>query len=108
MYDWSIGVKNWGYVLLVLLIIAGVALSVMNSFVTYTEMTGPLYEQYEVTVEKFDVGIFLASILTWIIYAFLELGTCKAISLLLTALASIVQSNRITSNIALYKASKEK
>jgi len=108
IYDWSIGVKNWGYVLLAILILVGLVLSITGSFVTYTEMAGPSYDRYEVTREEFDVGLFLTNIFTWVIYAFVEFCVCKAVSLLLAALASIVRSNRITSNIALYNASKDK
>ena len=108
LYDLSIGVKNWGYVLFAILLIAGVVLSVMGSFVTYTEVQEGLYDTYEIVKEEFDAGIFFANIVSWIIYAGIEFGACKVISLLLTALASIVRSNRITSNVALYNASKEK
>lgn len=108
LYNLSDSVKKWGYVLLVILILTGVVLSVMGSFITFTDLEGPWYDQYEVTKEVFDVGIFCTNILSWIIYAIIEYGACKVISLLLTALASIVRSNRITSNVVLYNANKEK
>ncbi len=108
LYNLSDSVKKWGYVLLVILILTGVVLSVMASFITFTDLEGPWYDQYEVTKEVFDVGIFCTNILSWIIYAIIEYGACKVISLLLTALASIVRSNRITSNVVLYNANKEK
>ena len=108
LHNLSDSVKKLGYVLLVILILTGVVLSVMGSFITYTELEGPLYDQYEVTKDIFDVGIFCTNILSWVIYAVVEYWVCKVISLLLTALASIVRSNRITSNVALYNANKEK
>lgn len=108
LYALSEKVSTWGTALLVILILAGVIISIMASLTTTTSTVETLYEQYETTEEVFDVGVFFTNIFSWSIYAIVEYASCKFISLLLTALGSIVRSNRITSNIALYKASKEK
>lgn len=108
LYALSEKVSTWGTALLVILILAGVVISIMSGLATTTSTAETLYEQYEITEEAFDVGNFFTNILSWSIYAIVEYALCKFISLLLTALGSIVQSNRITSNIALYNASKDK
>lgn len=96
IWNFSKGVEKAGVILLVIIILAGLAVSLVDCYV-----------MKEVSGEDFNAGNFLANLALWGMYAFIEYWALGFVSKLLAGLASIVQSNRITSNVALYM-SKER
>lgn len=92
---WNFGkrVERAGVILLVIIILGGLVLSFYNG-----------YAMKEVSGEDFDSVAFFASLAVWGMYAFIEYWIFELVSKLLTGFASIVQSNKITANVALYNA----
>ena len=99
LWQWAQNLENWGRIVCLILVIIGGIMTIYTGTSTYDDL------QYA------DNGGFLAFIafvlaaLQWGFYAFLEYCLYHALSLLLGALASIVQSNKITSDLAVYQAS---
>ncbi len=91
--EWAGNVDDWGSILLFFVIVVGIISIVISA--------GEMYDYDEDLV----VGTIISGILSWGLYAIIEYYTYKFISMLLYALASIIQSVHITSNVALFKSS---
>ena len=89
-------IENWGRVVLILLIIGGCIIAVLTGMQVGRETLG------DDTLPVLGTVFFTA--LQWGLYALIEYCVYHAVSLLMCSLASIVQSNRITSDLAVYNA----
>jgi len=89
--EWSDRLEKWGAALMVVLIIAGLIMS---------------FTAANAGEEDLFLVNFLVSVLTWALYAFIELCVFQVAALLLRALANITQATVVTANVALYNASK--
>ena len=97
LWEWAQNIENWGRVILVLMLIVGVA-DTYFAWIGTSQLDELLYSADNSTRFLSAIG----TALQWIFYAFIEYCVYHAIALLMCALASIVQSNRITSDIAAY------
>lgn len=99
LWRWAQNIENGGRIIFLILIICGLFVVVTTGTSTYDKL------KYD------DNGMFLTFlavlvvVLQWGLYSFVEYCVYHALSLLMGALASIVQSNRITSDLAAYNAS---
>lgn len=98
LWGWAQNIENGGRVVFLILIICGLFVVITTGTNTYDEL------------EYADNGMFLTFlavlvvVLQWGLYSFVEYCAYHALSLLMGALASIVQSNRITSDLVAYNA----
>ncbi len=83
LWDWARGLQFWGKIILIIIAVFGTILT----FSVLADEGG---------------GAAFSLILVLAVVALIEYCTYYALSLLMCALASIVQSNRITSDIAIY------
>lgn len=95
--EWADRLRRIGGWLLAIIIIAGLFFSISASI---TEVTYGTY--YTHTSTEFSFSVFLATIVTWIIYAFVEGCLYNVFALLLDAVASIVQNSKVSAVTALY------
>lgn len=96
LWEWAKSIENWGRVVLILLIIGGCIIAVLTGMQVGRETLG------DDTLPVLGTVFFTA--LQWGLYALIEYCVYHAVSLLMCSLASIVQSNRITSDLAVYNA----
>lgn len=87
---WAERVENWGRILLALLIIAGIALTIVEA-VSFIDAD-----------EDMILPTVISSVIAWGIYAFLAYCAYHIISLLLHALADITHHTMISANVALF------
>lgn len=85
----SVSIEIVGRIIFVILLLLGVAEYFISSYAIY---------------EEFDVKLFSAHMTKYIIYAFIEYYSVTFMAKMLAGLASIVQSNKVTSKVALYMA----
>ena len=97
LWVWGQRIETFGKIIFVLLIIAGLIISIAIS-VTKKEATYSW--QSDKTV--FEYKTFFQSLLRYAIYAFVEYITYHVLALLICSLASIVQNTRIAADVALY------
>lgn len=102
---WSKRLDYLGQFLFVLIIVAGIILAITSSIAVNTTVVGPADDT--ITETSFDFVIFITSLITTAIYAFIEYCVYHVLALLISSLAAIVQNTKITANIALYNAAKE-
>lgn len=101
LWQWAQNLENYGRIILIVLVICGCIITIWTGMSTYSGL------RYD---DSRGMATFLAVAVTalqWAFFAFLEYCVYHALSLLMGALASIVQSNKITSDLALYHASLE-
>ncbi len=79
----------------------------LGSFLFWTIILVGLVVAILISVEASSESGFFIAILITLFYAFLEYCAYHIIALLIGSLASIVQHNKITANISLYKVAKE-
>jgi len=92
---WAEGLKRWGKILLCVLVLIGIVEAVVSGM-----------QMYDID-EEMAFGAALSTLESYIWYAIIEFFTYKAIALLLTALANIVQNTTVTAKVALYNAAKQ-
>ena len=100
LWQWAQNLENYGRIILLVLVICGCITTISTGMSTYDGL------RYD---DNRGMATFLAAAVTalqWAFYAFLEYCVYHALSLLMGALASIVQSNKITSDLALYHANR--
>lgn len=105
LWVWCERLETLGKVLFWILIISGVILALTSSITTVEETHG-VYYTYTTEETEFDFNIFVNAILSTALYAFIEYCTYHILALLIGSLASIVQHNKISADIALYTATK--
>ena len=99
LWQWAQNLENYGRIILLIIVICGCIITIADGMSTYEGL-----EYYD---DSRGMATFLAVAVTalqWAFFAFLEYCVYHALSLLMGALASIVQSNKITSDVALYHA----
>lgn len=95
LWGWAENLESFGKILLAIILVCGFVL------VIYAGIAAN--EEYESVW-----GAVLSTGFTWILYAFIEYCVYHALSLLMSALATIVQNTTITANIAAYHANSVK
>lgn len=95
LYSFGKAVERCGFIILILIIIVGIFQSAMAAMVL---------DEFEETA--FNAFYFIANFMVYFIYAFIEYFVYKTIAAFIAGFASIVYSNKITSNISLYSAKK--
>ena len=98
LWIWAKRVETLGFILFIVLISIGVILSVIGGL----EAADIAKTNSEGTAAFFRT--FIASILEFALYAFLEYCIYHVIALLIGSLASIVQNTKITADIAIFNA----
>ena len=92
LWDWAENLEKFGAIILLLIIIAGIV------------FTGLAVVEAEDLGES-SLWAGCLTLLTWAFYAFIEYCVYHALSLLMSALATIVQNTTIAANIAAYNTS---
>lgn len=110
LWHWCEGLERWGKILFVLIIVVGLILAITGSItekeVVIREATS--WREAETELKTvFDFEKFIFSLLYTALSALLEYVIYHIIALFIGALATIVQSTRITANISLYKYATE-
>lgn len=95
LWNWSNWLEVWGGRVLIILIIIGIISTIGDA------------REISIIDEDLVFMTVISSITTWVLYAFIEYCAYNALSLLIAALATIVQNTKITANIALYNTAKE-
>ena len=95
LWSWSERLEVWGGRVLVILIIIGIISTI-----------GQAIQVVDIDEDLVFITV-ITSIITWILYAFIEYCVYHVLSLLIASLATIVQNTRITANIAIYNVAKE-
>ena len=96
LWEWAQNIENGGRVVCLILVVCGLFVMMTTGVSKYDEL------EY---VDNGGLLTFLAVLsvtLQWGLYSFVEYCVYHALSLLMGALASVVQSNRITSDLAAY------
>lgn len=106
LWHWCENLERWGKILFILIIVGGLILAITGSItekeVVIREATS--WRDAETEIKKsFDINAFIYVALETTFYAIIEYIMYHIIALLIGALATIVQSTRITANVALYK-----
>ena len=83
--------------------IVGGIIAILGIIVTLTE-TVAAAEMYSEALPA--IGVFLTSILTWGLYAVIEVLVYNSVALLLKALANITQSSVVSARVALFEVSQ--
>ncbi len=96
LMEWAEWVQKAGVILCWITVIVGVIISISESIII--DYTGD---------KEFSFIVFLLSLITWGIYAFLEYCGFLAVAWLIMALGKIVQNTKVTASVALYRAAKE-
>lgn len=99
--EWSNIVEKYGKILLVILIVAGVIISINEGF-----RLG--YFLNLSSDKEFSIELFCISLISWGLGAFIEYCTYHVISLSLGGLARIVQNTKVSAAVSLYEANKTK
>lgn len=107
LWMWSERLEKWGKILFWAIVVFGIITSITAAIVTEDIVSKIGYNIETKTVTSFKFDLLFLSILEFGLYAFLEYCAYHALALLIGALASITQNTNISTNIALYKASKE-
>lgn len=94
LLQWADWLKIWGKRVLIILLIFGI-FSTIEDAVAMADID-----------EELVVFTIISSLASWVLYAFIEYCTYNAVSLLVLALATIVQNTKITAYTTLYNASK--
>lgn len=110
LWHWCENLERWGKILFILIIVGGLILAITDSItekeVVIREATS--WRDAETEIKKsFDTNAFIYVALETTFYAIIEYIMYHIIALLIGALATIVQSTRITANVALYKFATE-
>lgn len=92
LWNWAENLERFGKILLVILLVCGLIVVIY---------AGIAAEDAHESVW----GAVLSTGFTWIFYAFIEYCAYHALSLLMSALATIVQNTTIAANIAAYNTS---
>ena len=95
LYMWGDRVETWGHRLLVLVIVAGILLTIIEA-ISLVDVE-----------ESMIFPTAITSLVTWAVYAFLTYCAYHIIALVLYALASINHHSMISANVALYQARQE-
>ena len=103
---WYGRIQSLGSILMIVLIIAGLIVSIAGSYSTQV-VTHGYYYTYTDTETTFSWTVFFTSIATWTLYILMEYVAYNVLSLLLASLSAIVENTSIAANVALYTASKE-
>ena len=101
--SWGKKAEKLGKVLFIIIIIAGIIVSLATSITSKTVIKGSYYS-YTDTETDFNFQLFLIKSVTYAIYAFAEYCIYHIVVLLMYSLAEIVQNSSITANIALYNS----
>lgn len=91
LWDWAENLEKFGAIILLLIIIAGIV------------FTGLAVVEADYYGES-SLWVGCSTIFTWVFYAIIEYCVYHALSLLMSALATIVQNTTISANVAAYKA----
>ena len=112
LWEWAKNIETWGRIVFGIILICGsiVTISIAMDFDFALSFINPVQAILNSIVEIYDedektvltISAVISSALVWGIGAFIEYCIYHVISLILCSLASIVQSNRITSDIAAY------
>ncbi len=106
LWSWCERLENWGKFLFWFIVVSGLIMSITSS-ITVREITKGMYYTYTDTETSFDFALFITSLVSTAIYAFIEYCVYHVLALLISSLATIVQNTRIAANVALYNAAKE-
>ena len=108
---WSENLKKVGYILFILIIIKGL-IDTVNAAIDANELIELIgeetLEEYMERTGQHIPSVFevvIDKLIEWGFFAFIELCSFLATSLLINALASIVHSNKVTANVSIYRAS---
>lgn len=98
LWTWSERLTLCGRIILIVLIVIGFISTIIDGIVAYDM--------------SYSTGgsVFIAiitSLVSWTLYAVIEYFTYHVLSLLIAALASIVENTRISADVALYSKAKE-
>jgi len=107
LWEWCKKLEKWGKILFWVLIIGGLFLSINSSIIEEEIIVSSWVGETTEIRETFSFEIFIPLFLNSILYAFIEYWIYHIITILIGALASIVQNTTINSNIALYNAAKD-
>ena len=99
LWQWAKNIENWGRVACLILVGYGFFVMMSTGMSIYDEL------EYDDNSGLLTLLAVLSVALQWGFYSFVEYCVYHALSQLMGALASIVQSNRISSDLALYHAS---
>ena len=86
-------VETWGGFILVGILILGVVFSIITGYIVS-----------DISYDVSPFAGFVPSFVIWLIAAVIEFVTYHLLALAIRALASLVQSTRVTANVALYNA----
>ena len=100
LWEWAQSIENLGRIVLGILIICGIVVTVFTGMSTSQEYGSYISDDEGIVV----IAATILAALQWGLYAFIEYCVYHATALLMGALASIVQSNRISSDLAVYNA----
>ena len=95
LWSWSEWLEVWGGRVLVILIIIGIISTI-----------GQAIQVADIDEDLVFITV-ITSMITWILYAFIEYCAYHVLSLLIASLATIVLNTRITANVAIYNVAKE-
>jgi len=96
--SWSERLEHGGEIIFRILIIVGIISTIVDGI--------EAKHMEDITGGSVWVTI-ISSLIIWSLYAAIEYFVYRALSLLIAALASIVENTRITANVALYSKAKE-
>lgn len=102
LWEWSERLITWGTVIFVFIFIIGLIMAASGSA---QEVETGYYYTY--TKTEFNFGLFLGVFITWVLYALIEFCCYNALSLLLSALAKIVQNTKMSAAVSLYHAGNQ-
>ena len=94
LHFWAERLENWGQILLIIIIIAGVILTIVEA-VSVADVN-----------EDMVFSSIVTSLMTWGLYAFIEYCAYHVLALLISALATITQNTIISANVALFESGK--
>lgn len=97
LYTFANNVERYGVIMVILIIIVGIFQSITGAIVL---------NEFEETA--FNTIYFLSNLFVCIVCAYITYFAYKTIAAFISGFASIVYSNKITSNVSLYSANKEK
>lgn len=106
LWEWSEKIEQWGKAILWLIIIGGFITAISISSIRAEVRTSNSGNTVIYSEGIFNWGSFFLTLLSTTIFAFFEFLAYRFTALKIAALASIVQHNQITANVALYTASK--
>ena len=98
LWHWAERLKKIGLVLFWILIACGIIVSIVSSLV--------LAESYRDEI-SFNLTVFLTTIITYALYAFLEFCFYHILSLLLHAASNIVMNVSLTADLAMLNSQKD-